>query len=53
MRDFVVAHAAVVVGEEGGGFGGDYREFAVGASEGVDGGEGLPVSGDDDFDFGG
>src|SRR5713226_2392059 len=47
---FVVADALVEISEEGGGFGGDDGGFAVRSGKGVDGGEGLPVGDDQDFD---
>ena len=47
--DFIVTHTLVEIGEQRGGLGGNYGGFAVGSGEGVDGGEGLPVRGDDNF----
>ena len=49
--NFVVADAAVEVGEQGGGFVGDNSGFEVGAGEVADGFEGTPSGFDEDFDF--
>src|SRR5713226_1493872 len=48
--DFVVTHALVEIGEQRSRFRGNHRGFAIGSGEGVDGSEGLPVRGDDNFD---
>ena len=48
--DFIVTHTLVEIGKQRGGLGGNDGGFAVGSGEGVDGGEGLPVRGDDNFD---
>jgi hypothetical protein len=47
--DFIVTHTLVEIGKQRGGLGGNDGGFAVGSGEGVDGGEGLPVRGDDNF----
>jgi len=47
--DFIVTHTLVEIGEQHGGFGCNHSGFAVSCGEGVDGGEGLPVRGDDNF----
>ena len=48
---FVVEYAAIVVGEDGGGFVGDYGVFEFGAGEIADGFESAPVGFDEDFGF--
>jgi hypothetical protein len=49
-RDFVVAHAFIEICEERSGFRGNYGGFPVGSGEGIDGGERLPVGGNQNFD---
>src|SRR5260370_12856769 len=46
-----MADAAIETGEQGGGLVGDDGGFEIGAGEGANGVEGVPVGLDDDFDF--